>query len=150
MAEWYYKERDILQFPFVVDNHSLIRTTGGHIDWVGMQEDAADAYAFYRDDETGNMRIPAGTIMKRDSSDQDWVPVNEDVDVSTLNRWGMLEADEYEKNLTSATDNVGILTGAYVYENLLPDFKRGFTTLVSSINGRQAFMLDTYIDSRTA
>ena len=146
--EFEFKARDILAFPFVVDNNSLIRTTGANIEWATMQGDAK--YDEYRDDETNLMVIPAGTLMTLIPGEtQMWVPIAEDIDVSTLNDWGMLESDAYERDMNSAVDNYGILKGAYVYKNLLPDWIAGRAVLVASINGRQGFMLDTYIDSRS-
>jgi len=148
MAEFEFKKRNILAFPFVVDNHSLIRTTGANIEWTTMQGDAK--FDEYRDDETGLMVIPAGTLMTLIPGEtQMWTPIAEDIDVSTLDDWGMIESDAYERDMNSAADNYGILKGAFVYKNLLPDWVAGRSTLVGSINGRQGFMLDTYTDSRT-
>ena len=148
MSEFNFKPRNILAFPWVVDNHSLIRTTGAHFDWSAMQGDAK--FDEYRDDETGLMVIPAGTIVTLIPGEtQMWMPVAEDIDVSTLNDWGVIESDAYERDMNSAVDNYGVLKAGYIYKNLLPDWIAGRTTLVASINGRQGFMLDTYTDSRT-
>lgn len=150
MAQFEFKPRNVLAFPWIVDNHSLIRTTGANIDWATMQGDQGK-FGEYLDDETGLMVIPAGTIMTIIPGEtQIWMPVAEDIDVSSLNDWGMIESDAYEQDMNAALDNYGILKGAFVYKNLLPDWIAGRTTLVASINGRQAFMLDTYTDSRAA
>jgi len=152
MPDVTFKARNILAFPFIVDNASIIRSTGATIDWETMQAGAATTYAEYLDDETNLMVIPAGTIMKAQSGKpQAWVPVAADVDISTISEeWGVIESDAYENDMNDAKNTYGIMKGAYLYENLLPDYVAGRTALTASIDGKKQFMLATYIDSRAA
>jgi len=132
---------DIINFPALIDQDSLMFSHGVSVDWDNVA-------ASRKDSVTGKKVIEAYTVMKKTASAK-WVPVDADVDVSTLTDWGLIASDAYEDEAVSAADNYGLLIGGSFYTNMLPDYKAGNTTLAESIDGKKGFVLvSQYVDSR--
>ncbi len=131
---------------FIKDPFTVNRTGGLQIDWENV--DADD----YTDEASGKKIIPAGTAMGNLLSSGGAMSPRV---VTTNPAIGFLEGDAVEDDLVASESGYGLIVGATLYENLLPDATGGPpATLAAGIKTEledscpRGFHFITYSDSR--
>lgn len=122
---------------FVADPPSIVRNTGGQIDWASVPSGYAGA--------SGKKVIKAGTVLCQLANGK-YIPR---VDrPGTEEAVGLLISTATEDSLVDALTGYGILVGGVIYENLLPEDITLFKTELAT-NGA-GFVWVQYSDSREA
>lgn len=131
----------ITRAAFVADPESVRRSTGRQIDWANVSTTNAD----------GKKYIPAGTVVGELLGSGKISPRV----VTTNPAIGILETNAVQGELEASLSGYGVIIGAHVYENLLPDATGGPPkTIASAIKTELrayggAWTFETYADSRT-
>lgn len=129
---------------FLKDPYTVFRTGGRQIDW-------ANVGAGYIDAASGKKIIPSGTAMGTLLGSGKMSPRV----VTTNPAVGLLEGDAVEDSLVDSLSGYGLIVGATVYENLLPDSAGGPPAVLASAiktelqaNCPRGFQFEVYQDTR--
>jgi len=129
---------------FLKDPHTVNRTGGRQIDW-------ANVNSSYINAASGKKVIPAGTVMGTLLGSGKMSPRV----VTTNPAVGVLEGDAVEDDLVHSLSGYGLIVGATVYENLMPDATGGPPAVLASAvktelqaNAPRGWQFEVYQDVR--
>lgn len=134
-----YTTTNISRLPFVVDPHSIMRSSGRQIDWANVSTTNAEGKkVIYAGTPVGEL-LGGGKVSPRV--------------VTTNPAVGILETTAVEGDRVAALSGYGMIVGGHLYENLLPGATGTPKTLASAVktellaNG-YAWSFEQYGDSR--